>query len=89
MSKQSKKVEEKKEAQAPKVFSIKAEITFPDKAPLRETGSIREVSEDLAVEKFFKDIQKKHPKLKTATITIGNIKYEFRLEKGKWIKRKL
>ncbi|MEM1545450.1 MAG: hypothetical protein QXY40_01765 [Candidatus Methanomethylicia archaeon] len=89
MSKTSKKVEEKKESQAPKSFSIKAEITFPDKAPIRETGTIREVSEDLAVEKFFKDIQKKHPKLKTATITIGNVKYEFRLEKGKWIKRKL
>ena len=89
MSKTSKKAEEKKESQAPKSFSIRAEITFPDKAPLRETGTIREVSEDLAVEKFFKDIQRKHPKLKTATITIGNVKYEFRFERGRWVKRKL
>lgn len=85
----SKKVEEKKESQALKVFTIKAEVTFPDKAPMRESGSIREASEDLAAEKFFKELQKKHPKLKAATITIGNVKYEFRLEKGKWRRKRV
>lgn len=89
MSRNSKKVEEKRESQAPKVFTIKAEIMFSNKAPMKESGSIREVSEDLAAEKFFKELQKRHPRLKAATVTIGNIKYEFRLEKGKWRRKRV
>jgi len=53
----------------PKQFQIKAEIAFPDKPPMKESLTVRAESEEKAFQEALKQVQGKHPKARSATLS--------------------
>ena len=72
-----------------KSFAIKAEISFPDRPPMKTHISIREESDEKAIDKACEQLKRQHPKAKLMTLSTQNARINYKKETKGWVKKRL
>lgn len=72
-----------------KPFEIKAEISFPDRPTMKTHISIREESDEKAIDKACEQLKKQHPKARSMVLSTPSIKISYKKKTKGWVKKRL
>jgi len=72
-----------------KMFMVRAEISFPDRPPMKDRVSIREESDERAIDKACEQLKRQHPKARNMTLSTESIQINYKKETKGWVKKRL